>query len=228
MARKKRRKRKVSVGAVLWMLLCTVAVIAIAAGVWYVVYFGQVTEEDRDVPDSIAGIAVHTDYISADSVARPGRKRAVHYIVIHETDNNGAHANARAHNQYLHENCWKEQKSWHFTVDDTEIWHHLPSNEVAYHAGDSSWQEGGNRNGIGIELCVNAGGDFDQTMQNAAQLTAYLLREYDLELDAVKKHQDFSGKNCPQTILTQNRWDAFLQMVQQACDTQAASQNSQE
>ncbi|MGM9676211.1 MAG: hypothetical protein ACI3XW_01250, partial [Butyricicoccus sp.] len=76
MARKKRRKRKVSVGAVLWMLLCTVAVIAIAAGVWYVVYFGQVTEEDRDVPDSIAGIAVHTDYISADSVARPGRKRA--------------------------------------------------------------------------------------------------------------------------------------------------------
>ena len=74
MARKKRRKRKVSVGTVLWMLLCTVTVITIAAGVWYVVYFGQVTEKDRDVPDSIAGIAVHTDYISADSVARPGRK----------------------------------------------------------------------------------------------------------------------------------------------------------
>lgn len=223
MARKKRRK-KISAGTMIWMLLCTIVVITIAVGVWYVVFLGQVTEEDRDMPDSIAGIAVHTDYIPEESVARPGRKRVVHYIVIHETDNYGTHANARSHHQYIHENCWKEQKSWHFTVDDTEIWHHLPNHEVAYHAGDSSWKEGGNRNGIGIELCVNSGGDFDQTMQNAAQLTAYLLRKYDLDINDVKKHQDFSGKICPQTIITQNRWDDFLQMVQTAYEQQNSAQ----
>lgn len=215
-------------GAVLWMLLFTAVVIAIAAGIWYVVFLGQTIDKEADVPNSIEGIAVHTDYISEESMARPGRKRVVHYIVIHETDNNGTHANARAHNQYLHQNCWKEQKSWHFTVDDSEIWHHLPCNEVGYHAGDSSWQEGGNRNGIGIELCVNAGGNFDQTMQNAAQLTAYLLRKHDLTLDAVKKHQDFSGKICPQTIITLGRWDAFLQMVQTALEQQKASEQIEE
>lgn len=223
MARRKRRnKKKRSVGAVLWMLLCTAVVLAIAAGIWYVVFVGPAPTEEPDVPDSLSGITVHTDYISADSVARPGRKRKVHYIVIHETDNTGAHANARAHNQYLHKNCWEEQKSWHYTVDDTEIWHHLPNDEVGYHAGDTSWKEGGNQNGIGIELCVNEGGNFDQTMQNAAQLTAYLLRQYHLDIDAVKKHQDFSGKDCPSTIIQNNRWDEFLNMVQVAYDAQEA------
>ena len=59
-------------------------------------------------------------------------------------------------------------------------------------------------------------------MRNAAQLTAYLLLHYDLTLDAVKKHQDFSGKICPQTILTQNKWNNFLDLVQHAYDEQSA------
>ena len=149
------------------------------------------------------------------------------YIVIHETDNTGAHATAKAHNEYIHENCWKEQKSWHYTVDDTEIWHHLPDNEVGYHAGDRMTPGGGNQCGIGIELCVNAGGNFDHTMRNAAQLTAYLLLKYDLPLDAVKQHRDFSGKICPQTIIHENKWNDFLNMVQGAYDAQAL-QNAQQ
>ena len=91
----------------------------------------------------------------------------------------------------------------------------MPDNEVGYHAGDSSWKEGGNRNGIGIELCVNQGGNFEQTMRNAAQLTAYLLLQYHLTIDDVKKHQDFSGKICPSTIIETNRWQDFLNMVQE-------------
>ena len=113
-------------------------------------------------------------------------------------------------------------KELHYTVDDHEIWHHLPDNEVGYHAGDSSWKEGGNRNGIGIELCVNQGGNFEQTMRNAAQLTAYLLLQYHLTIDDVKKHQDFSGKICPSTIIETNRWQDFLNMVQEDYTAQKA------
>lgn len=222
MARRRRQRKKKSAAAIMWMVLCTLLVLVCAAGVLRVVYGPDIVTSETDTPDSINGIPVHTDYISEDAIARPGRTREIHYIVIHETDNNGSHATARAHNQYLHKNCWEEQKSWHYTVDDTEIWHHLPNNEVGYHAGDTSWKEGGNRNGIGIELCVNQGGDFDQTMHNAAQLTAYLLRQYHLDMDAVKKHQDFSGKICPSTIINHNRWDEFLQLVQQAYDEQVA------
>ncbi len=224
----KKKKRKRELGTFLGWLFCALIAVLVAACVLFAVFGAQLERNaESDTPDSIAGLTVHTDFIPEDSVARPGTIRSVHYIVIHETDNNGSHANAEAHNAYLHENCWKEQKSWHYTVDDTEIWHHLPDNEVGYHAGDSSRREGGNRNGIGIELCVNAGGDFEKTMRNAAQLTAYLLLEYDLSLDAVKKHQDFSGKLCPSTILAQNRWEDFLSMVQDAYDAQSIQQAQQ-
>ncbi|MDO4174033.1 MAG: N-acetylmuramoyl-L-alanine amidase [Eubacteriales bacterium] len=231
MAKQRGRRKKKSVGVTIWMLLCTGIVLLCAAGIMVTIYGQDAEKTEGDTPDVIAGISVHTDYISEDSIARPGRTRNVHYIVIHETDNTASHANAAAHNTYLHENCWKEQKSWHYTVDDTEIWHHLPNNEVGYHAGDTSWKEGGNRNGIGIELCVNQGGNFDRTMQNAAQLTAYLLRQYGLDIDAVKKHQDFSGKICPSTIIRENRWEEFQEMVQTAYaeqEVQAAADAAKE
>ena len=86
---------------------------------------------------------------------------------------------------------------------------------------------GGNQRGIGIELCVNEGGNFDHTMRNAAQLTAYLLLKYNLTLDAVKQHRDFSGKNCPRTIISQNKWNDFLNMVQGAYDA-LSLQNAQQ
>lgn len=223
MARKKKTKQKV--GTFLGWLICAVVAVCVAVCILFAVFGTQLdSNTDYDAPDSIAGLAVHTDFISQDAIARPGTKRSIHYIVIHETDNTGAHATAKAHNEYLHDNSWKEQKSWHYTVDDTEIWHHLPDNEVGYHAGDNSRREGGNRNGIGIELCVNEGGDFEKTMRNAAQLTAYLLLKYHLSMDDVKQHQDFSGKICPHTIITQNRWEDFLNMVQGAYDAQSLQQ----
>lgn len=214
----RRKKKSFDFGTLLTMFLGAMFAVVFAACIMFVVFSEGYSSEEPDAPDSIAGLTVHTDYISKDAIARPGTKRAVHYIVIHETDNTGSHANAEAHNEYIHDNCWKEKKSWHYTVDDTEIWHHLPDNETAYHAGDNIRTEGGNRNGIGIELCVNEGGDFDRTMRNAAQLTAYLLLKYDLSVDAVKMHRDFSGKNCPRTIISQDKWDDFLNMVQGAYD----------
>lgn len=214
-----RKRKKRPVGATLWLGIAAFVAVTLSACILHVVFGAQ---EQPDAPSSIAGIAVHTDYIPLDSLARPGQTRTVRYIVIHETDNTGAHATAEAHNAYIHENCWKEQKSWHYTVDDTEIWHHLPDNEVGYHAGDRMAPGGGNRCGIGIELCVNEGGDFEKTMRNAAQLTAHLLLQYDLSLDAVRQHHDFSGKNCPQTIIRTQRWEEFLALIQQACDAQAS------
>lgn len=212
-----------SLSAIIWLIVGGMAAAVAVGCILYATFGGsRDTSDGSDCPDTISGIAVHTDYISEGSVARPGRTRDIHYIVIHETDNPSASATARAHNEYIHDNSWQEMTSWHYTVDDTEIWHHLPDREVAYHAGDSSWREGGNRNGIGIELCVNQGGDFEQTMKNAAQITAYLLLKYDLSLDAVQKHQDFSGKICPSTIIAQNRWDEFLQLVTDAFDEQSS------
>lgn len=137
-------------------------------------------------------------------------------MVIHETDNFRAGANAAAHNAYLLNNAYTQELSWHYTVDDHEIYHNLPDNEVAYHASDHLKQNGGNRNGIGVELCVNEDGDYEQTLQNAELLTATLLKAYGLSIGDVKKHQDFSGKICPARLINENRWGEFLERVQEA------------
>ena len=59
--------------------------------------------------------------------------------------------------------------SWHYTVDDLSIYQHLPDGERAYHAGDGG-SGPGNATSIGIEICVDAGGDFEQAKANVAAL----------------------------------------------------------
>ena len=34
----------------------------------------------------------------------------------------------------------------------------------------------------------------------------------------VKKHQDFSGKICPARLINENRWDTFLERVEEDYD----------
>ena len=163
----------------------------------------------RQAVDSIDGIPLFTAYIPEDSPGRPGVLRTVESITIHETANTSEGADAEAHSDYL--STTSDEVSWHYTVDDHQIYQHLPDNEEAWHSGDRE----GNHSSIGIELCVNADGNFDQTMENAAKLTAFLLKEYDLTIDNVKQHYDFNGKDCPLIIRQEGRWDEFLGMVQQ-------------
>lgn len=167
---------------------------------------------ERPPVEEIGGIPLYTQLIPEDSGGRPGIPRKIKYIVIHETGNSSPGADARAHSAYLMDGG-DGTTSWHYTVDDTQIYHHVPDNEVAWHAGDKTREDGGNLNGIGVELCINQDGNFEQTFQNGARLTAYLLKEYQLPLKNVKQHNDFNGKNCPQTIRENDRWQEFLDAV---------------
>lgn len=226
MARKQRRwhrrkKKKQSKGALIWLVLAAVLSVFAACCVYQAVYVQGIYDTDADevesdCPTEIDNLKVTTHFLPIGYQGRTGKKREIHYITIHETDNTEPHATAQAHDEYLHTYAKNHSLSWHYTVDETEVYHHVPDNETAFHAGDNIRREGGNRNGIGIELCVNEGSDFNQTLHNAAVLVAYLLDKYDLTIDDVKKHQDFSGKICPHTLITENRWDEFLTMVEQA------------
>lgn len=149
---------------------------------------------------------------------RPGDVRQKKWIVIHETGNSSKGADAKNHSTYL-KNLAKANTtyvSWHYTVDDHAIYHHIPDNEIAYHASDGRVEGGGNMASIGIEICVNSDGNFDKARDNAAWLTAKLLKENNLTIGAVKQHHDFApdGKNCPQTIRDKGLWNNFLQAVQ--------------
>lgn len=163
-------------------------------------------------PDKVLGVPVHTALIASGSKGRPGIKRQIKYIVIHETANTAAGADAKQHADFLLQGG-EGYTSWHYTVDDHEIYHHVPDNEVAWHAGDRRTDGGGNMCGIGVELCVNQDGNFEKTFHNAAKLTAYLLKTYGLSINDVKQHADFMDKDCPKTIRDNGRWDEFLKLV---------------
>lgn len=75
--------------------------------------------------------------------------------------------------------------------------------------------DGGNTCGIGIELCVAEDNDYEETLKNGALLAGYLLWKYDLGMEGLKKHQDFSGKICPARLINENRWDEFCKMVEE-------------
>lgn len=137
---------------------------------------------------------------------RPGSTRKVKYIVVHNTAN--TESTAQNERDYLSNPNNTSSTSWHAVVDDEEIIQAIPFNEVAFHAGDHD----GNRYGIGIEICES--GDYDAAEANAAKLIAYLMKAYDLPIESVKTHQDFSGKACPRLIL--DHWEDFLEEVKVA------------
>lgn len=161
------------------------------------------------LPTEVYGVKVHTKIIDSGTEARPGKKRKIKYLVIHETDNTSNGADAENHAEFLSKNN-KTSTSWHYTVDDKEIYHHIPDDEVAHHAATDK----GNLYGIGIELCVNEDGKFEKTFENGAKLVAYLLKEYNLNLNDIKTHNDFSGKDCPHNILKNNKMEEFKNKVE--------------
>ena len=201
-------------------LLVLTALALLAGGIGFAIH--QLFKPDI-IPDAglkyIGDIPVYEDFLPEEAAGRVTEKREIKYLVIHETANTAAGADAEAHNRFIHENGMTEEHSWHYTVDDHQIYHHLPDDEPAYHAGDHMEQDGGNLNGIGIEMCVASDNDYDQTVANTAKLAAKLLVEYDLKPEvALRKHQDFSGKLCPQRMIEQGRWEGFAALVQREYD----------
>ena len=68
---------------------------------------------------------------------RPGDVNEKYYVVVHDTASSAESADARAHGRYVAEQGGGGT-SWHYSVGNDGIYHHIPDNERAYHAGDGS------------------------------------------------------------------------------------------
>lgn len=99
--------------------------------------------------------------------------------------------------------------SWHFTVDQNEIYQSIPTNEVGWHAGDGRGL--GNMQSIGVEICVNSDGDFTRAKENAVWLIRYLMEKHNIPISRVVPHKHWSGKDCPHEILPY--WNSFIQQI---------------
>jgi len=138
---------------------------------------------------------------------RPGYSMTPEYITIHST----ANLSSTAQNElgWLTNPNNKNVASWHIVVDDKEAIEAIPLNENAWHAGDG--REGtGNRRSIGIEICES--GDRAETMQNAVEVVARLLKQLNLGTDKLRRHYDWNGNPCPR-IMMANNWEGWKGFV---------------
>ncbi len=227
---------------------------------------------------------------------RDGRIKEKKYIVIHDTGDTASRKNASFWSNVVKiEN--NEGNPYHasfqYVVGNDGIYHNIPNNEIAYHAGDSTYfdyqlydtgvvgdtedvsitiqdgfyqidgkktlvkaptsekqpvtsndfnsegilcklidgkyylgetyfnetykriaNRGGNNNGIGMEICINQGDDIYYNFHLAAKLTAYLMDTYQIDIQMVKPHHYYSGKDCPMTLRKNDLWHHFLYLVE--------------
>lgn len=142
---------------------------------------------------------------------RPGLTMAPTTITIHNTGN--PTSTARNERAWLTNPANDRTASFHIVVDEREAIECIPLNEVAWHAGDGNGD--GNRKSIGIEICES--GNYAQTLENAAQLVAKLLKERGWGTDRLRRHFDWSGKICPRLMYDAGKWTgwtAFKNLVE--------------
>lgn len=146
------------------------------------------------------------DHIPASKSKRPKTRIIPRYITIHSTGN--ANSTARNERDWLTNPSNNRSASWHICVDEKEAIEAIPLNEVAYHSGTAQ----GNNSSISIEICES--GNREKTLRNAVELTAKLLKERGWGVDRLKRHYNWSGKNCPR-IMSANNWAGWKSFVAQ-------------
>ena len=131
------------------------------------------------------------------------------YIVIHDTGNVNSGANAEMHYRYF--NGGNREASAHFIVDDVEVLQLIEIKDSAWHVGDGYNKYGiNNKNSIGIEICINQDGNYELAVKKAIELTAYLMKEYNISIENVVRHYDASRKICPNTM-SGNNWEKWYE-----------------
>ncbi|WP_411734875.1 N-acetylmuramoyl-L-alanine amidase [Paenibacillus sp. M2] len=136
---------------------------------------------------------------------RPGIAMQATTITIHNTGNQSSSAaNERG---WLTNPTNNRQASFHIAIDEREAVECIPLNENAWHAGDGSVVSSGNRTSIGIEICES--GNYAQTLENAVDLVAKMLKERGWGVDRLKRHYDWSRKICPRLMYDGGSWTGW-------------------
>lgn len=130
---------------------------------------------------------------------------AIRYIVIHYTANDWD--SDTSNGNYFKNNVVKA--SANYFVDDDSITISVPDEIYAWHCGGGLQGNGGHKwhgicnnwNSIGIEICDNTKDGrvmpTQRALANAQELTAELMKKYNIPIENVIRHWDVTGKICP-------------------------------
>lgn len=145
---------------------------------------------------------INENLVKYNFSSRQGVK--IEYIVIHDTGNTSSGADANAHFSFF--NAADRQSSAHYFVDDTQILRIIKDSDKSWHCGDGKGKYGiTNENSIGIEICINVNGNLNTAIKKTIELTAFLMKKYNIPIENVVRHYDASRKICP-NIMSKNNW----------------------
>lgn len=136
------------------------------------------------------------------------------WIVIHNTDNFSAGANALAHAKAQSQGNLSGMSAHYYVDDGGTVYQAADHSEGCWHVGknyggNNLFGTVNNRNSIGIEMCVQAGYNYEKAFQATVELTRYLMSELGLGADRVVRHYDVCSKNCPSQIQARGDWKRF-------------------
>lgn len=141
---------------------------------------------------------------------RSGEKQGtIKNIVIHWVGNAGS--SAIGNRNYFNSLAisHKTSASSHYIIGlNGEIIRCIPEDEVAFHSGSYSM----NRKSVGIETChPDWEGKFAESTYNSlVESCADLCRRYNLGINAIIRHYDVTGKECPRYyVRNEQEWIKF-------------------
>ncbi len=182
-------------------------------------YFGKLNliENIVDITDNMyVGLTATPEILEElDETGKPRtgvKLEEIKYITYHDTGNNTKNANADMHARYMigDYNKSARARSWHYTVDEKSVIHHVPDDEVTWQ-GDTYTAYS---QSIGIETCVDSGSNLHLVWQRMGKLCADLIMKYDLSINSIKQHYDWNQKNCPQTLRMNNLYSYAISLVE--------------
>lgn len=144
---------------------------------------------------------------------RSGKVITPKYLTIHSTGN--LKSNARQERNWLVNTTNKSGASWNICIDDKEAIIAIPLNEKSNHSGSNT----GNLTSIGLEICES--GDREKTLKNAIQISAFILKEFNLTYKDLRQHYDWNKKNCPRILRQENMWEWFVNEVKKEMEANA-------
>lgn len=156
---------------------------------------------------------VNKNYVSDNNTYESNNPQ---YIVVHNTDNFAAGADASAHARAQYNG--NIDTSVHYYTDDKDtVYQAAPHGRGCWHVGVNY---GGrlfgtvnNKNSIGVEMCVQAGYDFQRAFANTVEFVCQLMAETGIPADRVVQHYDVCAKNCPSQIRAKGMWEKFKRQI---------------
>lgn len=207
--RKKRRQRMCLHIAV----CCSVMVIffsisAVALKAYSDVESTQVNNIEEIVKRTEKPSNYREDFLTINEYSRPAIPlEQINGIVVHYTGNPGTTAaQNRSYFEGLAESKSTKASSHYIIGLGGEIIQCIPLDEIAYASKER------NTDTISIECCIdNEIGKFNgKTYDALVELTAWLIGQYQLDIDSVIRHYDVTGKNCPKYFVeNESAWEDF-------------------